>query len=37
MFCNIIYAESGNNDFRYTDSYVVILKVLLLREAEKNV
>jgi len=36
MSCNKIYAESGSNYFRYTDSYVIILQVLLLREAEKN-
>jgi hypothetical protein len=36
MFYNIIYSESGSNDFRYTDSYVVIPQVLLLKEAEKN-
>jgi hypothetical protein len=36
MSCNKTYAESGSNDFRYTDSYVINLQVLLLREAEKN-
>jgi len=36
MSCNKTYAESGSNDFRYTDSYVIILQVLILREAEKN-
>jgi len=35
MSCNKTYAESGSNGFRYTDSYVIILQVLLSREAEK--
>jgi hypothetical protein len=35
MSCNKTYAEFGSNDFRYTDSYVIILQVLLSREAEK--
>jgi hypothetical protein len=36
MSCNKTYAESGSKEFRYTDSYVIILQVLLLREAEKK-
>jgi hypothetical protein len=35
MSCNKTYAESGSNDFRYADSYVIILYVLLLRETEE--